>query len=171
MDTTEIAKLVRKAVKALGYTSRQVSVKSRLTYSSDTIDVIIKDASVDFQKLKQAVKGFSTLKNISYDQDPIYVGTGIHVEIDYSIRRILEQDIQNKIYETMFCAKDDCFTIGPYQFDICDEKIRVMLLKSACEQNVESLYGYIWNNAHDMQFVANSIARHVFQNGFTHYFN
>ena len=88
ITTTDEAKLLRTALKAKGWNSRKVSVRSSSFSMGSSIDVTIKDASVPMSVVKEIAKGAERIHRCEITGD-ILSGCNRYVSVNYT-REALE---------------------------------------------------------------------------------
>ena len=96
LSLKEKAQSIRKQLKTLGYTSKQVSIRTKIVLYDDSITATIKDLHVPFKVVNDIVSSFESIRR---DEacDEILAGcnTYTHTELDHNVVRTeREQYIQ-----------------------------------------------------------------------------
>jgi hypothetical protein len=136
LSTTEIAANLRKAYKALGWSSRKISVKSEYFSMGSSIDVTVKDASVDFAKVRTMAEGAEQIRRCEITHE-ILSGGNLYVGV--ALSRDVEQEIAADHLEACEAAVLELDNLGP--------NIHADVARTKCTISRENAWSYrVWND-------------------------
>lgn len=96
MTNKELGSYVRAELKKIGITSRMVSVRVRPCGYSTSVDVVIKDLSVDFHLVEKTVNVVEYIRYDEYAQE-ILSGCNIFVNVSYDWE--IMRDAKNAVFD------------------------------------------------------------------------
>jgi hypothetical protein len=100
--------LITEAIKALGYNSRQVSVKDNGGSSNWSFDVTIRDASVNYEKLSKAVNRFEKIDRCEASYEILSGGnTYVTVRLSDEVQAKWSEPYVEKVQKAISGLKDD----------------------------------------------------------------
>jgi len=100
LSITEKAKIVRKSLKEIGITSKQVSVKSSYCGYSDKLSINIKDLSISKQTIEGIAKKFEEYERDERSGEILEGGnTYVFIDFDYQTLRSAEEEMMPKAKE------------------------------------------------------------------------
>lgn len=136
LSTTEIAANLRKAYKALGWSARKISVRSEYFSMGSSIDVTVKDASVDFAKVRTMAEGVEQIRRCEITHE---IMSGGNLYVGVSLSRDVEQEI----------AAEHLEACGDAMLELVDLTIGVHadVAGTKCSIARENAWSYrIWND-------------------------
>ncbi len=136
LTTTDEARLLRAAYKALGWSSRKISVRSEYFSLGSAINVTVKDASVDYAEAKRMAEDLERVRRCEITHD-ILGGGNTYVSVD------LSRDVQNEI------AAEHLVPCGDAMLELVDLSVGVHadVAGTKCSIARENAWSYrVWND-------------------------
>lgn len=100
MDRKEIAQAIRKELKTIGISAKQVSVKSSKALYDDAIDIAIKDITINKEKVEEIANKYEYIRYDKYNGEILSGGnTYVNVSFDYIALLDARKDFMEKATE------------------------------------------------------------------------
>lgn len=103
MSVKEQAQELRSALKAMGYTSKQVSVRTKRSIYDDIIYITIKDLSVSKKKIAEVANKYKCIRWDDYTNE-ILAGGNTYVDISFDWE-ILNTEVKKRIKDARALMK------------------------------------------------------------------
>lgn len=157
MNLKEKVAELRKEIKAAGYTTKQVSVRSKYVMYDDSIRVTIKDLNVNKKLIEEIADKYESIRYDEYCGEVLQgCNTFVNVEIDYSLLIEAQEDymeIATQIYNnalvecennySLYTAIEDNRNVVFYQPHYCNGNTPTISLNRRPENYKElGCYGH-----------------------------
>ena len=92
MSAKEIAAEIRKDLKKLGYTPRQVSVRSEYFSMGSSVSITVKDITCDFDAIDRIARSYERIRRCEYTGEILSGGnTYVSVSWDWALRQAVAE--------------------------------------------------------------------------------